>query len=206
MATGFGPGGLPPGGAAGLDLGSQIEYVKQSLGLGDPHKGNAKKGNGWENQYELYCVKCNLEIQKPFVDKKDPKRIKRCPECKQSNELWSKDDRIKQLQSHIDLLEQEEITMKKRKKKWKKYRKKFPLSQTGILKDDEKELPYKESEMWTSKIDLDEYLDNEYYIPRKIQEVTDRAWILHAKYNKCKKQMDRAIKVIYLFVQITNKY
>eukprot|EP01084_Bolivina_argentea_P076027 137767_1 len=178
---------------AGLpDLGQQIEYVKQSLGLGEPHKGNAKKGNGWENEYELYCVKCNLEIKKPFIDEKDPKRIKRCPECKQANELWKREDRRKQLQRNMDLLKSEEKIMKSRKKKWKKYRKKHPLSE--VLDIDEKELGYKESDMWIAEIDFDEYLDNEWFIPRSIKEVTDRAWNLHAKYAICKKQMDGAIK------------
>ena len=180
---------------AGLpDLGQQIEYVKQSLGLGDPKKGTSKKGNGWDSEYELYCVKCNLEIQKPYIDEKDPKRIKRCPECKQANELWKKEDRRKQLQTNMDLLEEEEKTMKARKKKWKKYRKKYPLK--DILGEDEKELGYKESDMWIAKIDFDEYLDNEYFIPRTIKEVTDRAWKLHGKYEICKKQMDKAIKVM----------
>ena len=183
------------------DLGSQIEYVKQSLGMGDPTKGTFKEGNGWDGRYELYCVKCNVEISKPFIDEKDPKRVKRCPKCKESNELWSREERRKQLQTHIDQLEQEEITMKARKKKFKKWRKKFPLKkqfddlELGDL-DDEKGggLCYKEHEMWQAKVDLDEYLDNEYYIPRSQKEVTDRAWNLHAKYQSCKKQMDIAVQ------------
>lgn len=187
-------------GIAGFaDLGSQIEYVKQSLGMGDPAKGSYVNGNGWNSNYELYCVRCNVEISKPFIDEKDPKKVKRCPKCKESNELWSKEERRKQLQQHIDELEEEEKTMKARKKKWKKWRKKFPLKkqfedlELGDL-DDEKALPYKEHEMWTAKVDLDEYLDNEFYVPRSMKEVTDRAWTLHAKYANCKKQQDIAVQ------------
>ena len=188
-----------PGISGFADLGSQIEYVKQSLGMGDPAKGTYKEGNGWDAKYELYCNKCNVEISKPFIDEKDPKRLKRCPKCKELNELWSREERRAQLQQHIDDLEQEEITMKARKKKFKKFRKKFPLKQQfedlelGDL-DDEKGLNYKEHEMWTAKVDLDEYLDDVNYVPRSIKEVTDRAWNLHAKYESCKKQMDIAIQ------------
>merc|ERR1719242_1252717 len=62
--------------------------------------------------------------------------------------------------------------------------------------DDEKGtgLTYKETEMWMATIDLDEYLDNLWYIPRTIKEVTDRAWSLHDKYSVCRDQMDIAIK------------
>lgn len=174
--------------AAGLDLGAQINYVKESLGLGGESK-KYKKGNGWDGKYQFYCVKCFNEIQEAFVDEKDPKQIKRCPECKESNELWLPEDRKNQLQLHIDQLYHEEKTYKSRRKKWKKFRKKHPLN------DDEKELVYKEHEMWIAKVDLDEYLDNEFYVPRSIKEVTDLAWKLHAKYAICKTQMDKAIAV-----------
>ena len=181
------------------DLGSQIEYVRESLGMGDPLKKTYREGNGWDSKYEFYCVKCNIEVLRPFIDEKDPKRLKRCPKCKQLNELWSQQERQKQLQDHMDELELEEKTMKSRKKKWKKFRKKFPLKQQfealelGDI-DDEKGLNYKEHEMWIAKVDLDEYLDNPNYVPRSIKEVTDRAWNLHAKYETCKKQMDIAIQ------------
>merc|ERR1712176_958830 len=108
-------------------------------------------------------------------------------------------DRKKQLQTNMDQLEDEEKTMKARKKKWKKFRKKFPLKQQfeelelGPIDDEKEKLNYKEHEMWTAKVDLDEYLDNEWYIPRSIKEVTDRAWNLHSKYELCRKQMDIAI-------------
>merc|ERR1719300_292870 len=97
--------------AAAMDLGSQIDFVKQSLGIQGGGKDQGKEGNGWDGQYELYCVKCHFEIFKPFIDEKDPKRVKRCPKCKESNELWSAEVR------------------KSRKKKWKKFRKKYPIKQ-----------------------------------------------------------------------------
>eukprot|EP01084_Bolivina_argentea_P157636 274682_1 len=188
------------------DLGSQIEFVKESLGMGDGTKKTYKEGNGWDNEYKFYCVRCNVEIYKAYIDEKDPKQLKRCPKCKELNEMWNREERRKQMQQRMDELEEEEKTMKSRKKKWKKYRKKFALkTQLNELKidndlDDEKGeqggggLPYKEHEMWIAKVDFDEYLDNVNYIPRSIKEVTDRAWNLHAKYQTCKKQMDIAVQ------------
>ena len=116
-----------------------------------------------------------MEILRLFVDEKDPKPIKRCPKCRQTNELWSAEERRKQLQLRMDQLAEEEVTMNARKKK---YHKKHPLAQhfaeldLGDL-DEEKGLAYKEHEMWTAKVDLDEYLDNEFFIPRSDKEVMD---------------------------------
>merc|ERR1712048_280201 len=104
----------------GADLGSQIDFVKESLGMGDGSKGKSKNGCGWDSNYELYCVGCHVEITKPFIDEKDPKQIKRCPKCKETNELWSPEERKQQLQRHMDELAEEEKTMKARKKKMKK--------------------------------------------------------------------------------------
>lgn len=185
------------------DIGSKLDFVRESLGMGDDSKAKSQEGCGWEGRYELYCVKCHVEITIPFIDEKDPKRIKRCPKCKESNELWSPEERKQQLQRHMDELEEEEKTMKARKKRMKKYRKRFPLylqfRAMGLGEvDDEKGsgLNYKETEMWIATVDLDEYLDNLWYIPRKIKEVTDRAWDLHDKYSICREQMDIAIKVL----------
>eukprot|EP00484_Ammonia_sp_Unknown_P022935 CAMPEP_0197036504 /NCGR_PEP_ID=MMETSP1384-20130603/13984_1 /TAXON_ID=29189 /ORGANISM="Ammonia sp." /LENGTH=1020 /DNA_ID=CAMNT_0042466689 /DNA_START=36 /DNA_END=3098 /DNA_ORIENTATION=+ len=215
---------LSPGFA---DLNSQIAYVRQSLGMDDPKAGSYIHGNGWENPYEIYCVRCNAEINVPFIHDEDPKKTKRCPKCKEANECFTREERRKQLQEHMDLLKEEEETYRRRRKKFKKFRKKVALrkqmkdldllplvlgddyveededaQQPTFWEDDEEDykdvdeqplVSYKEHEMWMAKIDLDEYLDDQYYIPRGVKEVTDRAWFLHGKYQACKKQMDVAI-------------
>jgi len=194
------------------DLGHQVEFVKQALGMGDPGKKMFNEGNGWDGHYELYCNKCNVEVLRPYIAENDMKRLKRCPKCQTLNELFTREERRQQLQSHMDQLLEEETAMKARRKKCKKFRKKrsaeqqFAEMQLGHTDDDDDDdakkdnsrnnivsLTYKEHEMWTSTVDLDSYLDDEFYVPRSIKEVTDRAWDLHAKYAVCQKQMDLAV-------------
>lgn len=89
----------------------------------DRHKGNAKKGCGWKDaNYNFYCEQCNLEIQKPFIFKNDTKKINRCVECKQSNELFTRETRIAHLNINLDLLLEEEQNMLSRKKRWRLFR------------------------------------------------------------------------------------
>lgn len=67
-----------------------------------------------------------------------------------------------------------------------------PNSNNNSPTNDVSQLAYKEHQMWESKIDLDEYVDNEHCIPHSDKIITDRAWNLHSRYGVCSKQLEIA--------------
>eukprot|EP01083_Nonionella_stella_P128766 390244_1 len=100
------------------DIQHQINYVGSSLGWKmhgqkQDYNGCSRRGDGWSSPfYNWYCSRCNVEIEKPWVDPDDEEKHNRCTECKKYNDLCTRQERKAELQERMDELFKEEQTMK----------------------------------------------------------------------------------------------
>ena len=135
-----------------------------------------KKGDGWKNKYNKYCMKCFIEI---YLD------VKCCPVCGISDKsiLITSKERKALLKKRIDELKGKYEETQKRVERWNEYRKNNPNK--SVVTD------YAEWELWEPQENLDEYFDDNFVPNNECKAMLDD---IKKREAKRKEQMKAALK------------
>ena len=215
-----------------LDIMQVSPVDLKSLGI-DIYRGRAKEGTGWpehnhdsEWDWKWYCLTCRFEIKKPYLCKREremnksiyspqnpnipmnrpPSLRPRCPQCKELDQLLTKQQRIDFYKSNIAAIYVEQDRLKEFQRKWKKFRKRhYDLMFNNInLKIDRSELGYKDHDMWQCHLNLMDYIEDyeQMFMPRteSTKEDLKVVWELDHRYSTGRKQNEQVRRCYLLCV------
>ena len=135
-----------------------------------------RKGDGWKNEYKLYCNNCFTEI----LIHTDV-----CPRCNYSK-LISRKQRRNILQDRVNKLKQEYEMKEIRRKRWEEYRNLHAKHHYNLTN-------YDEWELWEDEIDWNDYMDDN-YIPEDNVAAKQMAFDMKQRAEKRANEMKAAIK------------
>eukprot|EP01083_Nonionella_stella_P306950 1077001_1 len=158
------------------DESNNKEVAKQSQSAQAKKRYAFKKGDGWKNDYKLYCIKCFTEV---MID------VPICPRCSHTP-LITRKERRRILQERVTKLKKEYEVKEMRRKRWESYRKLHAKQEYDMTN-------YAEWELWEDEVDWEDYMCAN-YIPSENVAAQSMALDMKERAEKRGQQMKAAVR------------